>query len=79
MMDVCGLLMVPDMLLPVFIELYNKIEEMRENLPTYEDLSGSVSALLRLQDTYKLETTELARGNVGGVASPELSGKLIDS
>ncbi|XP_060574023.1 prolyl 4-hydroxylase subunit alpha-1-like isoform X2 [Ruditapes philippinarum] len=54
-------------------ELYNKIEEMRENLPNYEDLTGSVSALLRLQDTYKLETNELARGNVGGVASPELT------
>jgi hypothetical protein len=49
---------------------------MRENLPNYEDLTGSVSALLRLQDTYKLETNELARGNVGGVASPELTGKI---
>ncbi|XP_053384823.1 prolyl 4-hydroxylase subunit alpha-1-like isoform X2 [Mercenaria mercenaria] len=54
-------------------ELYRKVEGMREQLPTYEDLTGAVSALLRLQDTYKLETTELARGNVGGVTSPELS------
>lgn len=52
---------------------------MRQFLPTYEDLTGSVSALLRLQDTYKLETTELARGNVGGVASPELTGIIYET
>ncbi|XP_052262692.1 prolyl 4-hydroxylase subunit alpha-1-like isoform X3 [Dreissena polymorpha] len=52
--------------------LLNKIEELREYLPTYEDLSGSVSALLRLQDTYQLQTTDLARGNVGGVVSSQL-------
>lgn len=54
-------------------ELSNKIEEMRQLLPSYEDLTGSVNALLRLQDTYKLDTTELARGNVGGVSSSELT------
>ncbi|KAL4240088.1 Prolyl 4-hydroxylase subunit alpha-1 [Mactra antiquata] len=54
-------------------ELSSKIDEMRQFLPTYEDLSGSVNALLRLQDTYKLDTAELASGNVGGVSSNELS------
>jgi len=51
-----------------------KIEGLRESLPSYEDLHGSVSALLRLQDTYKLDTNELASGNVGGVESLHLTG-----
>ncbi|XP_052769082.1 prolyl 4-hydroxylase subunit alpha-1-like isoform X2 [Mya arenaria] len=54
-------------------ELADKVDELRQQLPTYEDLSGSVSALLRLQDVYKLDTTELAHGSVGGVPSSQLS------
>ena len=51
-----------------------KIDELKSFLPTYEDLTGSVNALLRLQDTYKLDTTDLAQGNVGGVQSSQLTG-----
>ncbi|RWS16015.1 prolyl 4-hydroxylase subunit alpha-1-like protein [Dinothrombium tinctorium] len=33
-----------------------------ETFPSTEDLSGAVDALLRLQDTYKLDTSTLAKG-----------------
>lgn len=35
--------------------------------PTDEDLNGAATALTRLQDTYKLETSSLARGELNGV------------
>uniref|UniRef100_A0A646QE87 procollagen-proline 4-dioxygenase n=1 Tax=Hemiscolopendra marginata TaxID=943146 RepID=A0A646QE87_9MYRI len=42
--------------------------------PDDEDLSGAAVALMRLQDTYKLETSALARGEIQGtVLSNELS------
>lgn len=34
--------------------------------PTNEDLEGSAVALLRLQDTYKLKTDEIAEGKIQG-------------
>lgn len=42
--------------------------------PDEEDLTGAAVALLRLQDTYHLDTASLARGHIQGVKpSPELS------
>uniref|UniRef100_A0A1B6CXX7 procollagen-proline 4-dioxygenase n=1 Tax=Clastoptera arizonana TaxID=38151 RepID=A0A1B6CXX7_9HEMI len=35
--------------------------------PTEEDLTGAAVALMRLQDTYKLETTSIARGELNGI------------
>lgn len=35
--------------------------------PSDEDLNGAVVALLRLQDTYNLETAKIARGELNGV------------
>ncbi|XP_032454381.1 prolyl 4-hydroxylase subunit alpha-1 isoform X2 [Nasonia vitripennis] len=35
--------------------------------PTEEDLNGAAVALMRLQDTYKLETAQVARGVLNGV------------
>ncbi|XP_045468904.1 prolyl 4-hydroxylase subunit alpha-2-like [Harmonia axyridis] len=49
---------------------------IKENMkfPTYEDLNGAAVALTRLQDTYNLETSSLARGELNGVKySAELS------
>ncbi|KAL3876586.1 hypothetical protein ACJMK2_034417 [Sinanodonta woodiana] len=54
-------------------DLGKKIELHRQDLPTYEDLTGTVNALLRLQDTYKLDTTSIARGDLGGSSSSQLS------
>lgn len=43
--------------------------------PTDEDLNGAAVALMRLQDTYKLETAHVARGVLNGVQySTGLSG-----
>lgn len=42
--------------------------------PTDEDLNGAAVALTRLQDTYRLDTSSLARGELNGVKySAELS------
>ncbi|XP_050048009.2 prolyl 4-hydroxylase subunit alpha-1 isoform X2 [Dermacentor andersoni] len=43
--------------------------------PDEEDLTGAAVALLRLQDTYRLDTASLAKGRIQGVTrpSPELS------
>ncbi|RZC35039.1 P4Ha N and/or 2OG-FeII Oxy domain containing protein [Asbolus verrucosus] len=42
--------------------------------PTDEDLNGAAVALMRLQDTYRLDTSSLARGELNGVKySSELS------
>ncbi|CAD5215722.1 unnamed protein product [Bursaphelenchus okinawaensis] len=39
----------------------------RAHLPEAEDLNGAVVGLLRLQDTYRLDTRDLAKGIVGRV------------
>jgi hypothetical protein len=47
--------------------------------PTEEDLNGAAVALMRLQDTYKLETAQVARGVLNGVQySTGLSGEYAD-
>lgn len=44
--------------------------------PTDEDLNGAAVALMRLQDTYKLDTSQVARGVLNGVQySTGLSGQ----
>lgn len=46
--------------------------------PTDEDLNGAAVALMRLQDTYKLETAQVARGVLNGVQySTGLSGSYF--
>ncbi|XP_054719638.1 prolyl 4-hydroxylase subunit alpha-1-like [Uloborus diversus] len=49
-------------------ELIENITQSREDLkfPEEEDLTGAAEALLRLQDTYKLDTSSLARGQISG-------------
>jgi len=39
------------------------------NFPSESDLQGSVKAILRLQDTYKLDVGKLADGNIKGIRS----------
>ena len=46
--------------------------------PSDEDLNGAAVALTRLQDTYKLDTASVARGELNGVQySTELSGEHL--
>jgi prolyl 4-hydroxylase len=57
------------------------ITTFRDHLkfPSDEDLSGAAIALMRLQDTYKLDTASVARGELNGVQySTELSGRPSD-
>ena len=55
-------------------EFYSKITALKEYLPTYEDLNGAVAALLRLQDTYKLDTDKIAAGDIAGIKTTEMTG-----
>ena len=45
-------------------------------LPSAEDFSGAVTALQRLQDTYKLSVSKVASGTIGEAPSLRLSGRL---
>lgn len=43
------------------------MSEYQNYFPGKEDLSGAAAALLRLQDTYRLEAKDIADGNIEGV------------
>ncbi|GFY17859.1 prolyl 4-hydroxylase subunit alpha-1 [Trichonephila clavipes] len=47
--------------------LIENITQQSFIFPDQEDLRGAASALLRLQDTYLLDTTQLARGEIDGI------------
>lgn len=45
--------------------------------PDDEDLKGAAIALMRLQDTYRLETRDMAQGKIQGVKrADELQGTI---
>ena len=45
--------------------------------PTDEDLTGAAAALIRLQDTYHIDTSSLAKGELLGVKyTTQLSGEF---
>ena len=46
----------------------NSVDTMN-SFPSAEDLSGAADALIRLQDTYKLDTSSIARGQIPTVYS----------
>lgn len=52
-----------------FSDYMANITFIKENMkfPNYEDLNGAAVALTRLQDTYNLETSSLARGELNGI------------
>lgn len=51
------------------IEFLENVTNHRTELkfPSEEDLNGAAVALMRLQDTYKLDTSSIARGELNGV------------
>jgi len=57
------------MTMDVGSQFLNNVTKYRDRLtfPTEEDLTGAANALIRLQDTYNLETSSLARGELNGV------------
>lgn len=60
--------------------MLNNLTSMADFLrwPDEEDLNGAATALMRLQDTYNLDTSQLARGQILGKkqAYRELTGRL---
>jgi hypothetical protein len=52
----------------IVIDAVSKLELVRKNeiFPEEADFFGATSAIVRLQDTYELNMTELVRGNVRG-------------
>lgn len=59
------------------IAVHKKIEELKGYLPNYDDLRGAVTALLRLQDTYQLDTNQLAQGRIRSMMAKQMSGTLL--
>ena len=60
-------------------EFMQEVSNKTNSFPTSEDLTGAATALLRLQDTYRLPTDKLAWGEIHGMAgSPELTGWCND-
>lgn len=57
------------MTMDVGYQFVDNVTSYREDLkfPTEEDLIGAAYALIRLQDTYNLDTASLARGELNGV------------
>lgn len=55
-------------------EEFNKdLQYAKQDLPKFEDLTGAAIALMRLQDTYRLDTSNIAHGDLGGVKSSVLT------
>ena len=52
-----------------FFEFFEKLPK----LPGKEDVKGAAEALLRLQDTYNLSTSEMANGNIKALQRPHRS------
>ncbi|KAI1292184.1 Prolyl 4-hydroxylase subunit alpha-2 [Halotydeus destructor] len=44
--------------------ILSNLSSAHDSFPSVEDLNGAAAALLRLQDTYKLDTSSLARGEI---------------
>lgn len=44
--------------------------DLQSSFPSAEDLSGAADALIRLQDTYRIDTSSIARGNISAGRSP---------
>lgn len=54
------------------------MSQYQNYFPGKEDIQGAAAALLRLQDTYRLETKDIADGTIEGVSQyrPVMSGTL---
>ena len=56
--------MIVHFLLNNYIDLMANISQNRYQFPTVEDFSGAVAAIIRLQDTYNLEPSTIAKGKL---------------
>uniref|UniRef100_T1JFP4 Prolyl 4-hydroxylase N-terminal domain-containing protein n=1 Tax=Strigamia maritima TaxID=126957 RepID=T1JFP4_STRMM len=55
----------------LILDLIQQVQSHRNSSlrPKYEDLEGAAFAIVRLQETYRLNASDLARGNVLGIQS----------
>ena len=53
----------------------SNISMQQYRFPSSDDYSGAITALWRLQDTYKLEPTTIASGKLGSTTSVPMSGE----
>ncbi|XP_017020916.1 prolyl 4-hydroxylase subunit alpha-1 [Drosophila kikkawai] len=51
---------------PVGLKQVDKIQELREHMPTSTDVEEAVTALDRIQSTYGLKIADIANGNLNG-------------
>ena len=58
------------------VDLMANISLNNYRLPSTEDMSGAVTALRRLQDTYQVKSSELANALLGKEESLDMSGRL---
>lgn len=65
------------MLIPCIAELMTNISLNNHRLPTSDDFRGAITALHRLQETYKLPATSLSSGTVSAAPSLNMSGKRL--
>ncbi|GFR33384.1 prolyl 4-hydroxylase subunit alpha-2 [Trichonephila clavata] len=55
------------------------ISDYRQLMPNHDDLQGAAMALVRLQDTYKLSMSDMAKGSILGLPQgTRLSAHLIE-
>ena len=50
----------------IFLVFLSNLSVKRDHFPDDEDVKGTAQAIMRLQDTYKLDTHEIAQGIVKG-------------
>ena len=76
-MKVCNLRLTE--FIGVVEDVLNQVSNLRESsvVPKEDDLHGAAVALVRLQDTYLLNVTDLAEGHFYGVEDSKHHGELI--
>ena len=55
-------------MLHIFSVFLTNFSIKREYFPNEDDVKGSAQAIMRLQDTYKLNTHDIARGFIKGIS-----------
>ena len=58
-------------------DLLGNLSAYSYRLPTQEDFSGAITAILRLQETYSLEARVIAEGELGREPSLSMSGMCL--
>jgi prolyl 4-hydroxylase len=63
------------MFCPNLLELMANVSFNNYQLPTPDDFSGAITALQRLQETYKLTASAMASGSISKAPSMSMTGE----